>query len=409
MRFISAPRLGYTATSGAFRVISGLTLLVLLLMIPLLAMLPSLAFTDRLGNLPLFLFFVVLSMSVAFGSATGLLPAVALARFALRIWPINASAVPRKHCIVWQKRLAYASASIPTLLVVSLVLQRISMEGPFHPEAAADARGLIFTTVAGITGWGVTIAVAAALSSWVHSHPSYFRRRPFVLYLRRFSGFADRTIVSEVLKAAPPGAPVVFIASPQSQPRNWDPFVWAFSGLRLTCPLGSLPVQLRTSDESWEQAIAKLTSEAAAVVMDLTESSASIEKEIRLVAQHNQPERVLWLIDYRSHLPPQIGDVAGPQIGGKQIVTYHRRWAFPALAAKMGLFALVGYMLFFLVFALSRLAQGRNEINPALLLALIAVVGTWLLMGAVLLFRPSINREARQSLRRRLAVVGTKQ
>jgi ABC-type uncharacterized transport system permease subunit len=87
-------------------------------------------------------------------------------------------------------------------------------------------------------------------------------------------------------------------------------------------------------------------------------------------------------------------------------VLYERRWAWFPLAMKMGLFAFVAYGIFFGTLALPKLAKGQNEITVTLLFALIALIGLWLLVAAVLLLRPSIDRRARQTLRKRLAQPG---
>jgi len=59
------------------------------------------------------------------------------------------------------------------------------------------------------------------------------------------------------------------------------------------------------------------------------------------------------------------------------------------------------------VLALPRIARGQNEINLTLLFELIFIMGVWLSVAAVLLFRPSIDGQARQTLQRRLAQVDT--
>jgi hypothetical protein len=391
---------------NGFAVLSGLTLLVLLLTIPVVATLPWLFSTERLQDLSAASFLLVFALSVTYGAATGLVPAVALARFALRIWPLDASEMPRRGCVAWQRRLGYAVVLFFLLDAIGIIWMRLAMEGYFSPGEPAEGRGFVFLFASTWAGWGMTIAGAAALSSWAHSHPGYFRRRPFILYLRRFSGFADRTIVAEVLKAAPPGVPVVFIASPQSVARNWDPFVWAFAGLRLRHPLLSLPVQLRTSDEEWEKTIASLAAKAAMVVMDVTERSPSVEREAGIVAQQVQAERVICLADRRARLPSQAEHATPSQIAGGGSVLYERRWAWFPLAMKMGLFAFVAYGIFFGTLALPKLAKGQNEITVTLLFALIALIGLWLLVAAVLLLRPSIDQQARQTLRKRLAQPG---
>lgn len=243
---------------------------------------------------------------------------------------------------------------------------------------------------------------SAALSSWLHAHPGRFLTGQFILYLRRFSGFADRTIISEVLKAAPAGVPVVFIASPQNQPRNWDPFVWAFSGLRLRHPVVSVPVQLRTPDEDWESVIARLIANAGIVVIDRTESSDSVAKEIRLVGQHASPERTIWLVDL-SKARSNVGQSTASHHEPGQMVAYRHRWVFLSMTAKIGLFLFASGVMVSMLFP----GLVRHEIDSTQVVTIAVVAGLWLICGAVVLIRPSIDREARQRLRESLALAVT--
>ena len=391
------PRSARKVLSAAAGLMSGVTLLVLLLVIPLPAVLIPFALASWVGTPSLFAFLILLGLSVVIGSVAALLPAIALARFVLRVWPIDASGVVRRRCLVWQRRIAWASAAVVPLLAASILLQRVLGEGYFRAGAPPEEGIFGFILVTGWAAWGVMVAAGLGRSSWVHAHPTYFLGGKFLLYLRRFSSFADRTVVSEVLRAAPEGVPVVFIASPRGQARNWDPFVWAFSGLRLRHPLVSLPVQLRTSDEAWEQAIGRLISEASAVVLDLTESSASLEKERRLVTQGGHPERAIWLVDRGSRPSGDVAETTGVQIERGQLVAYRRRWAPLGLAVKIGLFVFVGYWFWFFSVGI---IWAKNEVNATSVVAAVVLIGVWLVAGAVLVSRPSIDREARQSLQR---------
>ena len=78
-----------------------------------------------------------------------------------------------------------------------------------------------------------------------HRKPRRLLDRPFVLFLRRFSTFADRAVIAMVLRQAPSGMPVVFLTPTRSQPGDWDPFVVGFAGMKLWHPFRSVPIVLR--------------------------------------------------------------------------------------------------------------------------------------------------------------------
>ena len=125
-------------------------------------------------------------------------------------------------------------------------------------------------------------------------------RRRFILFLRRFSSFADRTIVGEVIRAAPRGVPVVFIASPGDHLANWDPFTWAFAGFRLIRPRANLPVQIRTSEADWREVVETCIGRAACVAVEVSVSSVSVEEELEMVRKHGDLGRVVALSGARA-------------------------------------------------------------------------------------------------------------
>ena len=374
----------------AFGVISGIALIGFLLIIPF----PFL----------LILLFVTLwhpegsPVSVALlsvpclllGLFAGGLPAIALARFALRVWPLNESGTPRKRCVRWQRFVAYS---------VTVLLGLAILGGLIGPGLKVYGMYTL-PLITGWTAWGTAIAGGAMLSSWAHAHPKYFRVRPFILYLRRFSSFADRTVIAEILRAAPRRVPVVFIASPEDRPGNWDLFVWSFSGMRLTDPRATIPVQFRTPNLCWEEAVGRLISEAAFVVVDVTEVSESLETEARLVAQHASPERVLWLRGPRS---VACGEESDLPIDPEHVLVYRRRWAVWGLVGKLAAFGFFGYLCYLIL----GVTYWHNQFTLASILGLIFFLCASLVLGALMVFRPSIDRAAREGLRRMLGLASS--
>jgi hypothetical protein len=118
-----------------------------------------------------------------------------------------------------------------------------------------------------------------------HRHPRAFLDRPYVLFLRRFSTFSDRSILGLVLRQAPAGKPIVFLTSARSQPGDWNPFLVGFAGMKLWHPFRSVPIMLRANDADWQQVAEELIARASTILIDTSEGSGSITTEVELIGQ----------------------------------------------------------------------------------------------------------------------------
>src|SRR5215831_6142719 len=116
-----------------------------------------------------------------------------------------------------------------------------------------------------------------------HGRPRAFLHRPFVLFLRRFSTFSDRTLVAVILRQAKPGVPVVFLTPTRSRPKDWNPFVVGFAGLKLLHPLRSVPMVLRARDDDWQRVADELILQAQIILVDISEGSASLGAEAEMI------------------------------------------------------------------------------------------------------------------------------
>jgi len=175
-----------------------------------------------------------------------------------------------------------------------------------YDDTESFARWLIQINIfAGVTTMWVG---ALSITGIAHIHYSRLIAQPYVFFLRRFSSFADRVLMAEIIKSTPPGIHSVFIASPGNSAANWDFGMWAFSGLRFRHPLRNLPLHLRTTDMSWIQNIATLLNNARCVVIEETDYSLSMEIEHKLAMGIVPSARVVRLIDDCMHT--EVPDVA---------------------------------------------------------------------------------------------------
>ena len=222
---------------------------------------------------------------------------LAYARFFLRCWPIKADGTGRRAV----KLFLIVVLAIMILLGIGFAFSPLKIVGNDN----IDPRIPIFLglTVSPII---FSIFVGCFITLCIHFRPRYYTKRPFALYLRRFSSFSDRTVMGEVLKASPAGIPLLFPASPGNRPANWDSYMWAFSGLRILHPLSSLAIQIKATDVNWQDFIEKMVKDAFVIIMDLSSFSKSLEWEVELLSRYSGNTKVIWLLNESDDLPEDL-------------------------------------------------------------------------------------------------------
>ena len=163
---------------------------------------------------------------------------------------------------------------------------------------------------------------------------------PYILFLRRFSSFADRSVLSALLSSLPPGLRTVFLAPHSEAIANFSPVVIAFSGIRLRRPFRSCPISLSARDVEWEDEIEDLVRASSCVVVDASEDSPAMRREVALVRRLLPADRVLWLSDLAAtHPVAQTG-------ASDRVVHYRRSWraAMPRIAVESALSLLAALM-----------------------------------------------------------------
>jgi hypothetical protein len=135
-----------------------------------------------------------------------------------------------------------------------------------------------------------------------HFAPRLFERRQFILYLRRFSSYADRRLRNVLVRRAPLNTPVVFLVTPNSQIRDWSPF--QFVALQP-------PVQLVSSQGDWEGSARRLIGLAERIVIELSDETASIQLEERMIEEAGRWNTTVVLTsrnhDYEDALRERLG------------------------------------------------------------------------------------------------------
>ena len=179
--------------------------------------------------------------------------------------------------------------------------------------------------------------IAGAVGTLIlrQGRPQAFLDRDFVLFLRRFSTFSDRTVEALILRQAKAGVPVVFLTPTLSKPRDWDPFLVGFAGLKLLHPLRSVPMVFRAPDDDWQRAADELIGRAQTILLDISEGSAALRIEAEMIEKAGRWSDTVCL---RQTAPAARGGQESlGAFGNARCIDYLKSWtlALPRLAISL--------------------------------------------------------------------------
>jgi len=200
-------------------------------------------------------------------------------------------------------------------------------------EDAAIAVGRLFVIL-----WAIGAVGPLILR---HVRPRAFLHRPFVLFLRRFSTFSDRTLVALILKEAKDGVPVVFLTPARSRFKDWNPFLVGFAGLKLRHPLRSVPIVLRARDDGWQRVADELILRAQTILVDASWGSAALEAEAEMIEKAERWSDTVHL-RYTARTPGSDREAVGI-FENARCIEYSKSWmrALPRLAVSLVIILLV--------------------------------------------------------------------
>jgi hypothetical protein len=251
----------------------------------------------------------------------------------------------------------------------------------FAPVFAMEPK-ILLVGVLYIIVW--TVGVIGLL---IHRHhrPRAFLDRPFALFLRRFSTFSDRAVIALILQQAANKVPIVFLTPTFSQPRDWDPYLVGFAGLKLWHPWRSAPIITRTRDAAWQDAADELIRRAHTILLDISDTSSALRTETEMLDKTGRWSDTVCL----RLLVPNPG--SGGNFSGVRTIDYKKSWvrALPRMVIGLLLVFLAAFSAIPAVLAFSVSA-------PILGWAAMVIAPAYYYAAFV---RPSINRKAKVALK----------
>jgi formylglycine-generating enzyme required for sulfatase activity len=254
---------------------------------------------------------------------------VPIGRFFLRVLPPRLSGERRIGALV--------TVTIVAIAGVANAFYRSSLvTGIALIDNASVLQTFVFFSYASISFCFLLVFAAPHLS------PRSFLEKPFILFLRRFSTFSDRSIQNALLKVSPVGKSVAFLTSTQSKAGDWDPFRIGFAGLKIWHPINSTPRFLRSSNEDWKRAAEELINRAEVITLDLSQGSGAIRTEIGMIENSNRWASTIILINKLDLGFLETQQLIDYKNKGATIVKYKKSWEGSLLRLLLGIPIVVG-------------------------------------------------------------------
>jgi hypothetical protein len=237
-------------------------------------------------------------------------------RMLLRAFPVRTDGRPRRGCI---------AAAVLGILYFALFYGGIASGYVLQ----GDMPGMSVIPFLAMAGTGF---LSMLLFLGLHGRPAFLSERPSVVFLRRFSSFADRVVLGAVLRSVPPGIPVVALTPPASQASDWDPVLLGLSGLKLRKPLSSLPCFL-SGDAQWKAQVEELVSRARVVIIDVSDVSPAIDDELGIIIRQEALSKTIFIQEAGSETAGLDRPVLQKALSGARVLAYERslRAALPKI------------------------------------------------------------------------------
>ena len=235
-----------------------------------------------------------------------------------------------------------------------------------------------------VSGWVLYVIHCARIDSAL--------AKRYVLFFRRFDSFSDLSILPSLLRLSPRRVPVVMLVSGnENEIGYWDPVKLMSFGLHTNLPWGGRPIFLR-GGQLWESAMKSLVARAGVVILDQTEKSDAMMKELNTVAKSDRP---LILISETA----DVNDHESVALGAARAtpIYYHRdrRQLAVRAALVLAIVALVAFLTDLPGQILAKREQGElwgGLFGAAVMLGFVAAI-----TGGLLL-RRGLSRDTRKRI-----------
>ena len=202
----------------------------------------------------------------------------------------------------------------------------------------------------------------------------------------------------------------MFLTPTHSRPKDWDPFLVGFAGLRLPHPLRSVPMVLRARDDDWQRAADELIDSAQTILVDISEESGALETEAEMIDKGRRWSDTVCLRN--TACTPGSGQDRVGAFGNARCIDYSKsfRRALPRLAISLAIVILIALLIavftvsggsILLYITLSKIGVWNGTVSDVILLSVLSLVFAAVALTSYSIFwRPAVSRSAKIELSR---------
>jgi len=267
-------------------------------------------------SIPIVIVFNYSNIGFAMMTIMFLYPLIPISRGLLRIRPVQIGVVDKS--VMFRNDIPWFFWCTATLLFYSLMMYAFWMG--FADYYRLSAAG--YKIICGVS----LILIIVYYFIFLNIRSSNASRSHFsCLFLRRFGSQSEFSFFPMLLRSTPSGLHISMLIEQGVILRAWDLFTICFT------PLFSIRVNsvcyFQGRDSDWEKNVENLASKARCIVMDVSDMSTSIHKEVAIIRRLSVEDKVVWLTTLSS-------DTCKNALSAYGINTNSRRVLSAVLATK---------------------------------------------------------------------------
>lgn len=136
----------------------------------------------------------------------------------------------------------------------------------------------------------------------IYGFPKFLiQRKPFVLFLRRFSTYSDRAVLDALLKSGlgqNSSRRLVMLRAPNTRIRDWDPTTIGITGIIGGLDFFSpLPIFIKSNPNNWKKIIEHLIKKSSIIIIDTSYHSNAVQYELELIKKLSAENKTIAIIN----------------------------------------------------------------------------------------------------------------
>lgn len=117
----------------------------------------------------------------------------------------------------------------------------------------------------------------------------------YILYLRSFSGFSDRSAIIDISRGIKNILPFLFVVPIKNKIRDWDPFIISFIPFSLLNSYRNTPIYITMKTNDWKENVNELIRNSKCIIIDISNITVSVKYEVSSIKNNKKMSSTIYI------------------------------------------------------------------------------------------------------------------